>query len=195
VDLRHLRYFAAVADTGGFSRAAAQLRVSQPALWRQVRQLERDLGVRLFDRIGRQVRITAQGEDLLAQSRDLLARAEALGERARAFGAGQTGVLGLGATPQTLESLAGFLAPAARTGRPRAPARAAARQGTSEIISTHRLAKPLTLLPALASSSLLNRPSTSRAEGQILAWRLRPENAGGARSASGEPRHQRRGHV
>jgi len=110
MDLRHLRYFIAVADAGGFSKAAASLRVSQPALWRQVRQLEQDLGVRLFERIGRRVRITGQGEDLLAQGRDLLARAESLGERARAFGAGRTGVLRLGATPQTLESLAGFLA-------------------------------------------------------------------------------------
>jgi LysR family transcriptional regulator, cyn operon transcriptional activator len=110
VDLRHLRYFVAVADAGGFSKAAARLRVSQPALWRQVRQLERDLGVQLFDRIGRRVRITGQGEDLLAQGRDLLARAETLGERARTFGAGQTGVLRLGATPQTLESQASFLA-------------------------------------------------------------------------------------
>jgi len=110
VDLRHLRYFIAVADAGGFSRAAAQLRVSQPALWRQVRQLEQDLGVRLFDRIGRRVRITGPGENLLAQGRDLLARAESLGDRARASGAGHTGVLRLGATPQTLESLANFLA-------------------------------------------------------------------------------------
>lgn len=110
MDLRHLRYFIAVADAGGFSKAAAKLRVSQPALWRQVRQLELDLGVRLFDRIGRRVRITGQGEDLLVQGRDLVARAEALGERARASGAGHTGVLRLGATPQMLESLAGFLA-------------------------------------------------------------------------------------
>jgi LysR family transcriptional regulator, cyn operon transcriptional activator len=110
VDLRHLRYFVAVADAGGFSKAAAQLRMSQPALWRQVRQLEQDLGVRLFDRIGRRVRITGHGEDLLAQGRDLLTRAESLGERARTLGSGQTGVLRLGATPQTLESLAGFLA-------------------------------------------------------------------------------------
>lgn len=115
MDLRHLRYFVAVADAGGFSKAAARLRVGQPALWRQVRQLERDLGVRLFDRVGRQVRITGQGEDLLAQGRDLLARAESLGERARASGAGHTGVLRLGATPQTLESLAGFLARWARS--------------------------------------------------------------------------------
>jgi LysR family cyn operon transcriptional activator len=100
----------AVADAGGFSKAAAQLRLSQPALWRQVRQLESQLGVRLFDRIGRRVRLTGHGDDLLAQSRDLLARAESLGERARGFGAGQTGTLRVGATPQTLESLASFLA-------------------------------------------------------------------------------------
>jgi len=110
MELRHLRYFVAVADAGGFSKAATRLRVSQPALWRQVHQLEQDLAVRLFDRVGRRVRLTGHGEDLLAQSRDLLARAESLGERARAFGAGQTGVLRLGATPQTFESLAGFLA-------------------------------------------------------------------------------------
>ena len=110
MDLRHLRYFVAVADAGGFSRAAAQLRLSQPGLWRQVRQLESHLGVRLFDRIGRRVRLTGHGDDLLAQSRDLLARAESLGERARGFGTGQTGVLRVGATPQTLETLAGFLA-------------------------------------------------------------------------------------
>jgi DNA-binding transcriptional LysR family regulator len=110
VELRHLRYFVAVADAGGFSKAAARLRVSQPALWRQVRQLEQDLGIRLFDRVGRRVRITGQGEDLLAQGRDLLARAESLGERARASGAGETGILRLGATPQMLESLASFLA-------------------------------------------------------------------------------------
>src|SRR5262245_31197029 len=115
VDLRHLRYFVAVADAGGFSRAAAQLRVSQPALWRQVRQLEQDLGVRLFDRIGRRVRITGPGENLLVQGRDLLARAGSLSDRARAAGAGQMGVLRLGATPQMLERLARFLARRSRS--------------------------------------------------------------------------------
>ena len=110
MDLRQLRYFTSVAEAGGFSKAAARLRVSQPALWRQVRALERELGVRLFDRVGRRVRLTGQGEDLVALGRDLLARAESFGERARAFGAGDTGVLRLGATPQVLEALAGFLA-------------------------------------------------------------------------------------
>ena len=110
MDLRHLRYFVAVADTGGFSKAAARLHISQPALWRQVRELERELGVRLFDRIGRRVHLTGQGEDLLARGRDLLARAESLGERARALGGGERGVLRVGATPMSLESvLADFL--------------------------------------------------------------------------------------
>jgi DNA-binding transcriptional LysR family regulator len=110
IDLRPLRYLVAVAETGSFARAAGRLRVSQPALWRQVRALEHDLGVRLFDRVGRRVRLTGQGEELVGQGRDLLARAESLDERARALGTSEAGVLRLGATPQMLESLAGFLA-------------------------------------------------------------------------------------
>lgn len=110
IDLRPLRYLVAVAETGSFARAAGRLRISQPALWRRVRALERDLGVRLFDRMGRRVRLTGQGEELVGQGRDLLARAESLGERARALGTSDAGVLRLGATPQMLEGLAGFLA-------------------------------------------------------------------------------------
>jgi LysR family cyn operon transcriptional activator len=110
MDLQQLRSFVAVAEAGGFSKAAPGLRLSQPALWRQVRALEAELGVRLFDRVGRRVRLTGPGQDLVTQGRDLLARAESLGERARTFAAGDAGVLNLGATPQTLESLASFLA-------------------------------------------------------------------------------------
>ena len=53
VDLRHLRAFAAIVDAGGFARAATQLHLSQPALSRQILALEAELGVPLFDRIGR----------------------------------------------------------------------------------------------------------------------------------------------
>ena len=58
MNLRHLRAFATIVDAGGFARAAARLNVSQPALSRQIHGLEAELGVPLFDRIGRRVRLT-----------------------------------------------------------------------------------------------------------------------------------------
>jgi DNA-binding transcriptional LysR family regulator len=111
MELRHLRYFIGVAETLGFSRAAARLNITQPALSRQIRDLERELGLRLFDRIGRQVRLTPQGEDLLGRSRTALADIEALRDRARSLQEGRTGTIRVGATPQVLQSVvAGFLA-------------------------------------------------------------------------------------
>jgi LysR family transcriptional regulator, cyn operon transcriptional activator len=110
MNLRHLRAFVTIADTGGVARAAARLNVSQPALSRQIHALEAELGLPLFDRVGRGVQLTLQGEDLLRRSRGLLAEADAFGERARALKSGQTGTLRVGATPQVIESvLADFL--------------------------------------------------------------------------------------
>jgi DNA-binding transcriptional LysR family regulator len=105
MNLRQLRAFAAIADVGGFARAAGRLNVSQPALSRQIHALEAELGVPLFDRIGRRVQLTSEGEDLLRRSRRLLAEADSLGERARSLKAGQTGILRIGATPQVIENL------------------------------------------------------------------------------------------
>lgn len=111
MDLRHLRAFAAIVDAGGFARAAIRLNLSQPALSRQIAALEEDLGVPLFDRLGRRALLTSEGEDLLRRSRRLLSDAESLGERARALKGGLTGLLRVGATPQAMETLlAGFLA-------------------------------------------------------------------------------------
>jgi DNA-binding transcriptional LysR family regulator len=104
MELRHLRYFAAVADAGSVSRAARQLHVTQPALSRQVQDLERDLGCRLFDRIGRRIVLTRDGDELVERARRLLAEAEALRERARALAGGEAGVLRVGATPQLIEA-------------------------------------------------------------------------------------------
>jgi DNA-binding transcriptional LysR family regulator len=110
MNLRHVRTFVTIADAGGIARAGARLNLSQPAASRQVLALESELGVRLFDRIGRRFRLTSEGEDLLRQSRRLLMDADSLGARARALKGGHTGLLRVGATPMVIENtLAVFL--------------------------------------------------------------------------------------
>lgn len=104
MELRHLRYFAAVADAGNVSRAARRLHVTQPALSRQIQDLEREFACRLFDRIGRRIVLTRDGDEILDRTRRLLADAEALRERARALAGGEAGVLRIGATPQFIEA-------------------------------------------------------------------------------------------
>jgi DNA-binding transcriptional LysR family regulator len=72
VDVRHLRYFVAVAEELHFGRAAARLHISAPPLSQRVRELERALGFPLFERTSRSVTLTAAGERLLADARDVL---------------------------------------------------------------------------------------------------------------------------
>ena len=105
MNLRFLRTFVAIADNAGFARAAAKLHLTQSAASRQIQALEDELGLRLFARIGRSVRLTREGEDLLARSRRLLFDAEALGRRADALKTGEVGMLRVGATPQVIENL------------------------------------------------------------------------------------------
>jgi DNA-binding transcriptional LysR family regulator len=105
MNLRQLRTFVAIADSGGIVRAATRLNMTQPTASRQISGLEAELGVPLFDRIGRGVHLTAEGEDLLRHSRRVLAEIDSLRERARALKAGQTGTLRVGTTPQAIESL------------------------------------------------------------------------------------------
>ena len=105
MNLRFLRTFVAIADNAGFARAAARLNLTQSAASRQIQALEDELGLRLFARIGRSVRLTREGEDLLVRSRQLLFDADALGQRASALKTGEVGVLRVGATPQVIESL------------------------------------------------------------------------------------------
>ena len=76
MELRHLRYFAAVAEVGSISRAAQVVRVAQPSLSRQLRQLEAEVGEPLLDRSGRRARLTPAGEVFLPLARDLVRRAD-----------------------------------------------------------------------------------------------------------------------
>jgi DNA-binding transcriptional LysR family regulator len=105
MNFRNLRTFVAIADNGGFGRAAARLNLTQSAASRQILALEAELGVPLFDRIGRRVQLTSEGEDLLRRSRHLLSEVDSLAERARSLKTGQTGVLRVGATTQVIENL------------------------------------------------------------------------------------------
>jgi LysR family cyn operon transcriptional activator len=105
MELYTLRCFVAVAERLSFSRAAEQLQMSQPALSRQVQALEEELKVRLFDRVGRRVELTAPGRELAGRARLLLQDVEGFRSRADDLSGGPTGTLSVGATPQTLESL------------------------------------------------------------------------------------------
>ncbi|MEP9362755.1 LysR family transcriptional regulator [Nocardioides sp. CN2-186] len=82
MQLRHVQYFVATADAGSVSAAAARVHVTQPALSRQLRQLEQDLGVTLFDRGAGRLALSRTGRALLPAARQLLASAEAVQERA-----------------------------------------------------------------------------------------------------------------
>ncbi len=103
VDLRSLRYFAEIAETENFSRAALRLRRSQPALSRCMQELESELGLKLFERVGRRVALTSNGRALLGRVRILLHDAEAIGEQARLLAAGKTFILRVGGAANFIE--------------------------------------------------------------------------------------------
>src|SRR5256885_16694676 len=84
MELRHLRYFVSVAEQGSFVQAARRLRVAQPALSKQIRDLEGELGVTLFERLPRGVQLTRAGEAFLAHARVTLEAAARAVASARA---------------------------------------------------------------------------------------------------------------
>lgn len=99
MELRHLRYFLAVGQALNFTRAAAQLRVAQPALSRQVQDLEDEIGVDLLRRSPRGVTLTAEGKLFLEETRELLRRADESVEKVRALARGEYGELHVGYAP------------------------------------------------------------------------------------------------
>jgi DNA-binding transcriptional LysR family regulator len=96
IEIRHLRYFLAVAETLHFSKAAAQLKMAQPPLSQQIRSLERILGYALFQRTTRGVRLTRVGEYFRERARNTVTKLQDDVEMARRLGSGQEGVLTVG---------------------------------------------------------------------------------------------------
>src|SRR5262249_17320539 len=88
MELRHLRYFIRVAEEENVSRAALKLHVSQPALSRQIRDLEEELGFQLLERSAKPVRLTEAGRAFLTEARAVLQRADDAVKAARAVATG-----------------------------------------------------------------------------------------------------------
>jgi DNA-binding transcriptional LysR family regulator len=99
MELRHLRYFIAVAEEQNVTRAAARLHVSQPPLTRQIQDLEAELGVALFERTARTIRLTEAGRIFLRESKATLQRVAAAVTAARATAIGQSHELHIGHAP------------------------------------------------------------------------------------------------
>src|SRR2546428_10250085 len=83
MELRHLRYFVAVGEDQPYGRAAQRLRVAQPALSRQIQDLEEEIGFKLFDRLSRGVKISAAGKLFLEDARRILQQVDEATRRAK----------------------------------------------------------------------------------------------------------------
>lgn len=102
MELRHLRYFVAVAESRSFTAAASRLGISQPPLSQQIKDLEIELDTPLFERTSRNVGLTAAGASFFDQARAILAQAESAVRQARTIGSGHVGLISIGTTGSVL---------------------------------------------------------------------------------------------
>jgi len=118
MELRHLRYFVAVAEELNFRRAAERLHISQPPISRQIHDLEDELGTRLFDRTNKRLALTSAGECFLKEARQILSHVQRAVQLANAASRGEAGKL----TIAFLSIIGGmFLPPAVRAFRKQFP--------------------------------------------------------------------------
>ena len=105
MNLRHVRTFVTVVEQGTVSKAALRLRIAQPALSRQINDLEVELGIRLFDRVRKRLVLTGEGERLLADCRNILSAVDSLSEQALLLRRPDAGILKVAATPQMIDGV------------------------------------------------------------------------------------------
>src|SRR5438093_9671394 len=96
MELRHLRYFVSVGEEEHYGRAAERLHVAQPALSRQIQDLEKEIGFALFDRLPRGVKLSAAGKLFLSDARRILQDVEDAKRRAERIAHGRAGTLRIG---------------------------------------------------------------------------------------------------
>jgi DNA-binding transcriptional LysR family regulator len=105
MDLKRLRTFVTVAELSSVSKAALRLRIAQSALSRQIIDLEKELDLRLFDRVGRRLVLTREGEQLVKNCRGVLGGVALLVEQAHLLRGGDAGLLKIAASPQVIEGV------------------------------------------------------------------------------------------
>lgn len=105
LDLKGLSFFVEVAERQNLTRAAEALHISQSALTRQIQALEVQMDLKLFDRLGKRLVLTAAGQDLLPRAAALLDHAHQLTTRVHSLSHGHVGLLRIGASPHTIEAL------------------------------------------------------------------------------------------
>jgi DNA-binding transcriptional LysR family regulator len=96
MELRHLRYFVAVAEALSFTRGAEKLHLAQPSLTRQIKNLEQEIGVRLLDRTTQQVKLTPEGQSFLVDAKRVLDLSEEIVESVRHFSCDESAALNIG---------------------------------------------------------------------------------------------------
>lgn len=138
MELRHLRYFVAVAEELSFARAGARLKIAPPPLHVQIRNLEREIGTPLFERVGRGIRLTEPGRILLDQARLTLAQAQRSIALARQASEGEIGNLSIGYIPSAEFQLFPRIIPAFRKAFPQVHLSFHSMKGGSQIDALRR---------------------------------------------------------
>jgi LysR family carnitine catabolism transcriptional activator len=184
MDLRRLTYFLAVVDHGGFTAAADEVDVSQPALSLAVKELERELGVGLFDRVGRRVHLTAAGQALVEPARQALRDVET-GRAAVAAVAGvRAGTLALASLPTLAADPLAELVGRFRRRYPQVDVDLAAPEDTSDLVAMVRDGR---CEAGITEATEVPPDLTSRAIGSQAFLLILPPGLGGWGNPIGEP--------